>query len=119
MHNGPAEQKSFAFAVRIVNLYRYLSRREKEYVISKQILKAGTSIGANLAEAEHAQSKADYCSKLSIALKEADETRFWLRLLESAGYISHKQALSMLTDCIELIKMLAASVKTLKENENK
>ena len=114
----PVVSKSFVFAVRIVNLYKQLSTKNCEYVISKQILKAGTSIGANIAEAEHAQSRSDYTSKMTIALKEADETRYWIRLLEAASYISHEEAESLLSDCVELIRILASTVKSLKNNGN-
>ena len=87
--------------------------------MSGQLLRSGTSIGANISEAEHAYSRADYMSKLSIALKEADETRYWLRLLEATDYLTKEQAESMLNDCVELISMLASAVKTLKENQDK
>lgn len=115
---NPVVPKSFAFAVRIVYLYKDLSMTYHEYVISKQILRAGTSIGANIAEAEHAQSRADYTSKLTIALKEADETRYWLRLLEASEFISHEVAEPLLADCIELIWLLASTVRSLKNNGN-
>ena len=81
MNENIVEQKSFAFAVRIVNLYKYLSQEQKEYTLSKQLLRSGTSIGANVAEAQRGQSKADFTAKMCIALKEANETDYWLRLL--------------------------------------
>ena len=80
--------KSFRFSIRVVNLYKFLRFTKHEFVISNQLLRAGTSIGSNTAESEHAQSKADFMSKLSIALKEADETRYWLRLLEATDYLT-------------------------------
>ena len=110
------EQKSFQFAIRIVNLCKYLRNSKKEYTLSKQLLRAGTSIGANIAEAQQAQSKADFISKLSIALKETTETKYWIRLMSATSYLSEMQYLSLVSDCIELEKMLVASVKTSKDN---
>ena len=107
-------KKSKAFALRIVRLYKYL-REHKESVIAKQMLRAGTSIGANIAESRYAQSKADFASKLQIALKEASETEYWLELLRDAELVEPSPALdSICDDCTELIKMLTASVKTTK-----
>ena len=110
------EKKSFQFAIRIVKLCKYLRSNKKEYTLSKQLLRSGTSIGANIAEAQNAQSKADFTSKLSIALKEATETKYWLRLLSATGYLSESESHSILFDSVELEKMLVASVKTSKEN---
>lgn len=110
-----AEYRSKDFAVRIVKLYKYLSDEHNEHVLSKQILKSGTSIGANITEAEYAQSKSDFYSKLGIALKEAAETRYWLELLFKTEYISEEQYNSMLNDVEPLIKIL---VKTVKNKEN-
>lgn len=109
-------QKSFAFAVRIVNLYKYLSDNKNEYVMSKQLLRSGTSIGANIKEALQAQSKKDYLSKMNIALKEASETEYWLNLLIETKYIEKLHSMSILEDCIELNKMLISIVKTTKSN---
>ena len=109
------EIKSFNFAVRIVNLYKHLTDTKKEYVLSKQLLRSGTSIGANVAEAEQAQSKADFISKMSIALKEAVETNYWLRLLQASDYLSDAEFISIYSDCRELEKMLTAIVKTSKQ----
>ena len=109
------ERKSFLFAVRIVKLYKHLIAREKEYVLSKQLLRAGTSIGANVAEAEQAQSRADFISKISIALKEAVETNYWLRLLQSTDYLSEAEFSSIHSDCRELEKILTAIIKTAKQ----
>lgn len=106
--------KSYLFARRTIKLYRHLSVEQKEFVLSKQILRSGTSIGANVTEADEAQSRPDFVSKLSIALKEAVETEYWLRLLRDEQFITEQQAESMIADCKELINMLTASVKTAK-----
>ena len=104
--------KSKAFALRVVRLYKYL-RNRKESVIAKQMLRSGTSIGANIAESRYAQSKADFTSKLQIALKEAAETQYWLELLRDSGLVESDMAFtSLCDDCTELIKLLTASVKT-------
>ena len=106
--------KSKAFALRIVRLYKHL-RERKESVIAKQMLRAGTSIGANIAESRYAQSKADFASKLQIALKEAAETQYWIELLHDAELVEPSPAFdSICTDCTDLIKLLTASVKTAK-----
>lgn len=109
------ERKSFLFAVRIVKLSKHLNANKKEYVLSKQLLRAGTSIGANIAEAEQAQNRADFISKMNIALKEAVETNYWLRLLQASNYLSENEFLSIHGDCGELEKMLTAIVKTAKQ----
>ena len=109
------ERKSFLFAVRIVKLSNHLNTTKKEYVLSKQLLRCGTSIGANIAEAEQAQSKADFISKMNIALKEAVETNYWLRLLQATDYLSETEFASIYSDCRELEKMLTAIVKTAKQ----
>ena len=108
------ERKSFLFAVRIVKLSRYLNTDKNEYTVSKQLLRAGTSIGANIAEAQQAQSRADFISKMSIALKETVETDYWLRLLQAAEYLSDAEFSSVYNDCTELEKMLTSIVKTSK-----
>ena len=108
------EDKSFRFAIRIVNLYKYLCRSEKEYVLSKQVLRSGTSIGANVAEAQQAQSRADFVAKLSIALKETSETKYWLRLLKATGYLSGLESQSIYADCVELEKILVTILKSTK-----
>jgi four helix bundle protein len=100
--------KSFAFAVRIVNLHKYLVKEQKEYELSKQLLRSGTSIGSNAEEAVGGVSKKDFANKLGISYKEARETRFWLRLLSATEYINDKQFKSLLADCEELIKILTA-----------
>ena len=114
--NKAIQDKSFDFAVRIVNLCKYLQTEKREYILSKQLMRSGTSIGANVAEAQQAQSKADFISKLSIALKETAETKYWLRLLSATNYLSQPEYHSIVSDCVELEKMLVASVKTSKEN---
>ena len=106
------ESKSFNFAIRIVNLYKYLTDDKKEYVLSKQILKSGTSIGANISEALQGQSRKDFLMKMNIALKECSETKYWLRLLSATNYIDDNQANSIMKDCTELEKMLTKIVKT-------
>ena len=105
-------EKSMAFAVRIVNLCRHLRRAKSEHVMSKQVLRSGTSIGANVREAESAQSKADFVSKMAIALKECDETSYWLELHVRTEYISQKEFSSIATDGEELFALLTAIVKT-------
>lgn len=96
-------KKAFDFSIRIINLYKYLSQEKKEYTLSRQVLRSGTSIGANIKEALYAQSKKDYISKMNIALKEAGETEYWIELLMETGYIDEKSAKSLLDDCIELM----------------
>ena len=108
------KDKSYKFALRIVKLYKHLTEDKKEFVLSKQILRSGTSIGANITEGNQAQSTADFIHKLSIALKEAFETEYWLCLLRDAEYLTEKQAESLIVDCNELQKMLTASIKTSK-----
>ena len=108
------EKKSFLFAVRIVKLCKYLNSDKKEFILAKQLLRAGTSIGANVAEAEQAQSRADFVSKMSIALKEAVECNYWLRQLHASEYLSEEAFLSVHSNCRELEKMLTAIVKSTK-----
>lgn len=114
MKESVLRDKSYQFALRIVKLYKYVSTEQKEYVLSKQILRSGTSIGANIEEAKHAQSKTDFIHKLSIAQKELSETNYWLRLLRDSEYLTIKQAESLLLDCVEVQKLLTASIKTAK-----
>jgi four helix bundle protein len=109
------EDKSFRFAIRIVNLYKYLCRTKKEFVLSKQLLRAGTSIGANVAESQQAQSRADFIAKLSIALKETSETKYWLRLLKATDYLTDEESRSIYADCIELEKLLVTILKSTKQ----
>ena len=108
------EDKSFQFSIRIVKLYKYLSATKGEHVLSKQFLRAGTSIGANVAEAQQAQSKADFISKIVIALKETTESKYWIRLLRATDYLSETEYQSILSDCTELEKNLTSIMKTIK-----
>ena len=110
------EVKSFAFAVRIVKLCRIIADRNKEYVLSKQLLRSGTSIGANISEAEKGQSKADFYAKMNIALKEANETHYWLRLLHETEYLTDKEFDSMEKDIKEIISILVSICKTRNKN---
>ena len=109
------ENKSFAFAVRIVNLCKYLRYTKREYTLSKQLMRSGTSIGANIAEAEQGQSRADFIAKMNIALKEAAETNYWLRLLQATNHLTKAEFTSIYSDCRELERMLTAIVKTSKD----
>ena len=108
--------KAFKFAIRIVNLYRHLSKEKNEYTISKQLLRSGTSVGANIKEAVQASSKKDFLMKMNIALKEASETGYWLELLKVTDYMDVRISESMISDCTELNAILASIVKTTKEN---
>lgn len=108
--------KTLEFSIRIVNMYKYLCKEQNEFVLSKQLLKSGTSIGANVREAEHAQSKADFLNKNNIALKEANETCYWLELLHKTGYITPAMYDSIFADCEEILKILISIVKTSKKN---
>ena len=110
------KDKSFDFSVRIINLYKHLTGNKQEFVISKQLLRSGTSIGANVCEAEQAQSASDFLSKMSISLKESCETDYWIRLLHRTDYISEQEYKSIITDCKELTKMLTSIIKSTKQN---
>lgn len=114
MSKSILQDKSLSFAIRCVNMYRYLTNEKKEYVLSKQMLRSGTSIGANIAESRNAQSDADFISKLSIALKEADETAYWFELMKMTECISEEEYTSVNNDLGELIAMLVSTVKTKK-----
>ncbi len=109
--------KSFKFSKRIIKLYKYLTNEKKEFVISKQILRSGTSIGANIVEAKYAQSDKDFLHKLSVSLKESAETKYWLELLKD-DYLSDKEANALLNDNEEIIKILVATTKKLKNKLN-
>ncbi len=113
--NNILRDKSKDFAIRIVNLNKHLRKYKQETVLAKQTLRSGTSIGANISESIYAQSKADFVTKLHIALKEASETEFWIELLADTDYISESEKMSLLKDCRELIKMLIASINTVKK----
>lgn len=104
--------KSKAFAIRIINMYKYLTQTKNEHIMSKQLLKSGTSIGANVKEGIRGQSKSDFYSKLNIALKEASETEYWLEILFETDYIDKKMFDSVYADCQELIKILVSITKT-------
>ena len=109
--------KSVAFAVRIIKLHQYLVKSRKETIISKQIVRSGTSIGANINEANYGQSKADFISKLHIALKETAEAEYWLKLLTLSEYITSEMGNSLLQDCMELKRILIASINTAKSSK--
>ena len=111
--------KSYAFAIRIVNAYKFLTDTRKEFVLSKQLLRSGTAIGALVAEAHHAQRSADFLNKMNIALKEANETSYWLSLLMDTGYLEQQVYDSISMDCSELIALLVSIVKTLKQSLGK
>ena len=111
MKDNTILQKSLAFSVRIVNLHKYLTTQKKEYILSRQICKSGTSIGANIAEAQRAQSTADFVAKLKIALKEASETQYWLQLLHETNYLSDKAFNSLHSDLLEFLRILTAICK--------
>ena len=115
---GITEEKSYAFAVRVVKLCRQLIVTQKEFVLSKQLLRSGTSIGANVREGEDGQSRADFLHKFSIALKEANETSYWLDLLHDTGFINDEEYESIQTDCMELKKLLTSIVKTTRSKSS-
>ncbi|MBU1231528.1 MAG: four helix bundle protein [Proteobacteria bacterium] len=115
MNKGPVYEKSFRFALRIVRLSQFLQAERKEYVLSKQVLRSGTAVGALVREAEHAESKADFVHKMSIALKEANETLYWLELLYQAQYIEKEAYLSIQKDNEEMLKLLISIVKSSKK----
>ena len=117
--NNAIEEKSFHFSVRIVKLCKLLQEAKKEFIMSKQLLRAGTSIGANITESQQAQSRADFISKLNIALKEAVETNYWLRLLHATDYLADPEYDSIITDCKELEKLLTAIIKTTRNSPMK
>ncbi len=112
-------EKSKVFALRIIKLYKYLCNEKKEYILSKQILRSGTSIGANVKEAIRGQSKADFYAKMNIALKEASETEYWLELLHESNYIDDKSFNDIYFDCQELLKLLMSITKTQKGSNAK
>lgn len=119
MKNNVAFEKSLSFAVRIVGLSDYLQENYHDYVMSRQILKSGTSVGANLRESQNAQSIEDFISKLSISLKEANETQYWLELLHLSKKIDETMYNSLNTDLSEIIAILVSSIKTAKENKTR
>ncbi|CAN5522241.1 four helix bundle protein [soil metagenome] len=117
MSESVLREKSYAFAIRIVEMNRFLCSEKKEYVLSKQVLRSGTAIGALIHEAEFGQSTPDFRTKFTIALKEANETQYWLRLLTDTRYLDERFFSSISNDCLELIRMLVATIKTLKIRE--
>ena len=118
MKENVLKTKSFRFAVRIVELYKYLWDSKKEFIISKQILRSGTSVGANIREAEHSESKSDFVHKMAIAQKEINETLYWLELLNVSNCINTKQFNSINADAVEIIKLITTSIKTAKSHIN-
>jgi four helix bundle protein len=118
MKENILKTRSYEFALRVGKLYRELSSDKKEFVLSKQILRSGTSIGANIEEANQAESKKDFIHKLGIAQKEANETHYWIRLLSDSDLINLKESEHMKNDCEELIKLITSSIKTAKSNLN-
>ena len=116
MKENVVKSKSFAFAVRIVRLYQFLVEKEKEFVMSKQLLRSGTSVGAMIREAEHAETKPDFTHKMAIAQKEINETLYWLELLAETNYLTREQFESINADAEELIKLITAILKSTKAN---
>lgn len=113
------QDKSYCFAIRIVKAYKYLVAEQKEFVLSKQLLRSGTAIGALVREGLHAQSRPDFLNKMNIALKEAYETEYWISLLYDTGYISKEMYQSIHEDSIELVRLLSSTVKTMKDSLGK
>ena len=116
MRENVVKIKSFDFALRVIKVYQYLIENKKEFILSKQLLRAGTSIGALIRESEHAESKADFIHKLAIALKEANESEYWIELLYKSSYLDEKSFTSIQTDIEELLKLLTSIIKTTKSN---
>ncbi len=117
MKNNIIQEKTFNFAIRIVNLYKYLKYDKKEFVLSKQVLRSGTSIGANVEEGIGGQTKKDFIAKLHIALKETRETIYWLRLLQATDYLTTNETTGLLNECKDIKNILTAILKTSKQNE--
>jgi four helix bundle protein len=115
MKNNIVQEKSYQFAIKIVNLYKYLCDEKKEFVLSKQLLRSGTSIGANIEEAIGGQSEKDFFAKLTIAYKETRETHYWIRLLTDSDYLTKEQSESILTDVEELLRIIGSIQKTMKD----
>jgi four helix bundle protein len=111
------QQKTFAFSVRIVKLYKYIVEEKREFVLSKQLLRCGTSIGANVEEAIGGLSKADFIARLSIAYKEARETVYWIKLMQATDYLNEQEASSILLDAEEILKIIGSIIKTSKQNK--
>lgn len=119
MKNNIVKNKSFEFALEIIKLYKFLCEQKKEFVISKQLLRSGTSIGAMVRESEHAESKADFIHKLSIALKEANESEYWLELLVQSDYLNKESFGQINLQLTEILKLFTAIIKTSKNYERK
>ena len=117
--DNPIQVKSYAFAVRVVRLYQYLSKDKREFTLSRQLLRSGTSIGANVEEGMGGQSRADFFSKLAIAYKEARETAYWLRLLKDTDYLSETEFDSIYPEALELCRLLGAVQRTAKRTRSK
>jgi len=117
MNENVIKEKSFRFAIRIVNLCKYLQGEKKEYVLSKQLMRSGTSIGANVRESQNAESKADFIHKLAISQKESDETLYWLDLLKETDYITREEFQSLESDASELLKIIRSIILTTKRNK--
>lgn len=116
MKSNEVSEKSFAFALRIIKLYKYLTEQQREFVLSKQLLRSGTAVGALIREAEQAESHADFIHKMAIALKEANETAYWIDLLNQSGYIDVKGYESIYPEIVELLKLLTSIIKSSKAN---
>jgi four helix bundle protein len=117
MNENVIKEKSFRFAVRVVMLYKYLKSEKKEYILSKQLMRSGTSIGTNVRESQNAESKADFIHKLTIAQKEADETLYWLELLKETDYITTDEFQSLEVDASELLKIIRSIILSTKKNK--
>jgi len=118
MKDNVLRDKSYAFALRIIRTYQYLCNKKKEFVLSKQLLRSGTSIGSNIEEAIGGHSEKDFVAKISISYKEARETHYWIRLLTDSGYISESQSWSLLQDCEELLKISGSIQKTIRSRNS-
>jgi len=118
MPENVIKNKSFVFAIRIIKLYQFLCEAKKEFILSKQLLRSGTAVGALIREAEHAEGKTDFKHKMSIAQKEINETIYWLELLKETGYLTDEQFQSINSDAIEVIKLLTSIIKSTKANIN-
>lgn len=116
MKENIVKDKSFLFAIRVVNLYKYLCESKKEFIISKQLMRSGTAVGALVREAEHTESKLDFKHKMAIAQKEINESIYWLDLLLATEYLSNEQFQSINDDAIEIIKLITTIIKSTKEN---
>ena len=119
MKDNPAQTKSYSFALRMIRMYQHLTEEKREFILSKQVLRSGTSIGANIREANGAQSDNDFLSKMMIAYKESLETEYWLMLLRDSGYLEDKAAKSVINDCRELMKLLGSITITTRKRLEK